>query len=156
MQRRTKIVATLGPATDDDDVLFEMCRAGLDVARINLSHGSQADHLRRLSKLREAAARSGHCVGALFDLAGPKIRIESFVEGRVQLIEGAEFTLDTALDPSAGTVDSVGVAYKELTADVVGGDTLLLNDGLLVLEVLEVRFRVELPTGEIGPAVAPR
>jgi pyruvate kinase len=139
MQRRTKIVATLGPATDDDDVLFEMCRAGLDVARINLSHGSQADHLRRWSKLREAAARSGRCVGALFDLADPKIRIESFVEGRVHLIEGAEFTLDTALDPSAGTVDSVGVAYKELTADVVGGDTLLLNDGLLVLEVLEVR-----------------
>ena len=139
MQRRTKIVATLGPATDDDDVLFEMCRAGLDVARINLSHGSQADHLLRLGKLREAAARSGRCVGALFDLAGPKIRIESFVEGRVQLIEGAEFTLDTALDPTAGTVDSVGVAYKELTVDVVAGDTLLLNDGLLVLEVLEVR-----------------
>ena len=139
MQRRTKIVATLGPATDDDDVLFEMCRAGLDVARINLSHGSQADHLLRLGKLREAAARSGRCVGALFDLAGPKIRIESFVEGRAQLIEGAEFTLDTALDPTAGTVDSVGVAYKELTVDVVAGDTLLLNDGLLVLEVLEVR-----------------
>ena len=150
MQRRTKIVATLGPATDDIDVLFEMCRAGLDVARINLSHGSQADHLRRLELLREAAVRAGRYVGVLFDLAGPKIRIESFREGRVQLIEGREFTLDTALDPAAGTVTEVGVAYKELTADVAAGDLLLLNDGLIVLEVREVagtRIRTRVVVG---------
>jgi pyruvate kinase len=150
MQRRTKIVATLGPATDDADVLFEMCQAGLDVARINLSHGTQADHLRRLTSLREAAARSGRYVGVLFDLAGPKIRIESFREDPVQLVEGQEFTLDTALDPAAGTVDAVGVAYKELTADVAAGDTLLLNDGLIVLEVAEVigtRIRTRVAVG---------
>lgn len=138
MQRRTKIVATLGPATDEPGVLAGMCEAGLDVARINLSHGSRDDHLRRLTALREAAAGAGRYVGVLFDLAGPKIRIESFREGPVQLVEGRKFTLDTALDPGAGTVDAVGVAYKELTADVAAGDTLLLNDGLIVLEVLEV------------------
>ena len=94
MLRRTKIVATLGPATDDVDVLFDMCRAGLDVARINFSHGKPADHLRRIELLREASLRAGRYVGILGDLAGPKIRIESFVDGKVTLIEGATFTLD--------------------------------------------------------------
>jgi pyruvate kinase len=103
-----------------------------------------------LTSLREAAARSGRYVGVLFDLAGPKIRIESFRDGPVQLVEGQEFTLDTALDPAAGTVDAVGVAYKELTADVAAGDTLLLNDGLIVLEVAEVigtRIRTRVAVG---------
>jgi len=138
MFRRTKIVATLGPATDDVDVLFEMCRAGLDVARINFSHGKADDHLRRIELLREASVRAGRYVAILGDLAGPKIRIESFVEGSVQLREGALFALDTALDKTAGNVREVGVAYKELVADVAAGDTLLLNDGLIVLEVLSV------------------
>ena len=138
MFRRTKIVATLGPATDDVDVLFEMCRAGLDVARINFSHGKADDHLRRIELLREASVRAGRYVAILGDLAGPKIRIESFVDGAVQLVEGALFALDTALDKTAGNLREVGVAYKELVADVAAGDTLLLNDGLIVLEVLSV------------------
>ena len=138
MLRRTKIVATLGPATDDVDVLFEMCRAGLDVARINFSHGKAQDHLRRIELLREASVRAGRYVAILGDLAGPKIRIESFVDGAVQLVEGAPFALDTALDKTAGNVREVGVAYKELVADVAAGDTLLLNDGLIVLDVLSV------------------
>jgi len=96
--RRTKIVATLGPATDDVDVLLEMCHAGLDVARINFSHGAHADHLRRIELLREASVRAGRYVAILGDLAGPKIRIESFVDGAVQLAEGQPFALDTALD----------------------------------------------------------
>ena len=137
--RRTKIVATLGPATDDVDVLLEMCRAGLDVARINFSHGTQADHLRRVELLKEASIRAGRYVAILGDLAGPKIRIESFVDGSVQLVDGQPFALDTALDKKAGTVREVGVAYKELVADVAAGDTLLLNDGLIVLEVLSVK-----------------
>jgi len=135
MIRRTKIVATLGPATDPPDVLFQMCRAGLDVARINFSHGNSVDHLRRIQALRAASALAGRYVAILGDLSGPKIRIESFIEGRVQLIEGAAFALDTALDPNMGTVSSVGIAYKELIKDVAVGDTLLLNDGLIVLEV---------------------
>jgi pyruvate kinase len=136
--RRTKIVATLGPATDDVDVLLEMCHAGLDVARINFSHGAHADHLRRIELLREASVRAGRYVAILGDLAGPKIRIESFVDGAVQLAEGQPFALDTALDKKAGNSREVGVAYKELVADVTAGDTLLLNDGLIVLEVLSV------------------
>ena len=150
MQRRTKIVATLGPATDDLDILTEMCRAGLDVARVNFSHGKHADHLRRIEALREAARRTGRHVAILCDLAGPKIRIESFRDGKVELVDGAEFTLDTALDPAAGTALAVGVAYKELTVDVAAGDTLLLNDGLIVLEVLEVsgtRIRTRVVAG---------
>ena len=138
MLRRTKIVATLGPATDELDVLIDMCRAGLDVARVNFSHGAVEDHLRRIELLRTASARAGRYVAILGDLAGPKIRIESFVDGAVQLVEGQPFVLDTALEKRAGTIDSVGVAYKELTADVFAGDTLLLNDGLIVLEVTEV------------------
>ncbi|MBM4212896.1 MAG: pyruvate kinase [Gammaproteobacteria bacterium] len=137
--RRTKIVATLGPATDELDVLVEMCQAGLDVARINFSHGTQQDHLRRLELLREATRRTERYVAVLGDLSGPKIRIESFVTGAVQLVEGQAFALDTALDKKAGNEREVGVAYKELVADVAAGDTLLLNDGLIVLDVLSVQ-----------------
>lgn len=135
MQRRSKIVATLGPATDDLDILTQMCQAGLDVARVNFSHGTQADHLRRVELLREASRRARRYVAILGDLAGPKIRIESFREGKVQLVEGAQFVLDTELDAAEGSIESVGVAYKNLIADVVAGDVLLLNDGLIVLEI---------------------
>jgi pyruvate kinase len=150
MLRRTKIVATLGPSTDAPDVLIEMCRAGLDVARLNFSHGTRDDHLRRLDMLRDASVRTGRFVGVLGDLAGPKIRIESFRDGKVQLVEGARFTLDTALDPKCGTIDEVGVAYKDLPKDVVAGDTLLLNDGLIVLSVRRVvgsRIETEVVVG---------
>ncbi|MBM4191523.1 MAG: pyruvate kinase [Gammaproteobacteria bacterium] len=137
--RRTKIVATLGPATDDVDVLTQMCHAGLDVARINFSHGTHQDHLRRIELLREASVRAGRYVAVLGDLAGPKIRIESFVDGAVQLVDGQPFALDTALDKSAGNSREVGVTYKALVADVMAGDALLLNDGLIILEVLSVK-----------------
>jgi pyruvate kinase len=139
MLRRTKIVATLGPATDDLDTLVEMCRAGLDVARVNFSHGGQQDHLRRIDLLREASRRAGRYVAVLGDLAGPKIRIESFAAGPVMLRDGQAFALDTALEKNAGNEREVGVAYKELVVDVAAGDTLLLNDGLIVLEVLAVQ-----------------
>ncbi len=138
MLRRTKIVATLGPATDSPDALWEMCRAGLDVARINFSHGNHEDHLRRLSMLREASMRAGRYVAILGDLAGPKIRIESFRDGPIQLVEGARFALDTEHDPKGGNIDVVGVAYKDLPQDVKAGDSLLLNDGLIVLDILSV------------------
>jgi pyruvate kinase len=136
--RRAKIVATLGPATDDLEVLTQMMRAGLDVVRLNASHGTVADRRRRLTQVREAAQRADRCVGVLLDLAGPKIRIECFRDGSVQLSEGAPFTLDTALDPKGGTAQGVGVAYKNLPQDVASGDTLLLNDGQIVLDVVAV------------------
>jgi len=136
--RRTKIVATLGPATDSPEVIAGMIAAGLDVARINFSHGTRDSQRKRVEMVRNAARQAGRYVGLLADLAGPKIRIESFREGSVHLAEGAPFALDTTLDPQAGNLDEVGCAYKELPKDVHKGDTLLLNDGQIVLEVEQV------------------
>jgi pyruvate kinase len=136
--RRTKIVATAGPATDDLNVLTTMMREGLDVVRLNASHGTVEDRRRRLALVREAARISDRSVGILLDLSGPKIRIECFREGRVNLQEGQHFTLDTAMDPKGGTIEAVGCAYKDLPKDVSAGDVLLLNDGQIVLEVERV------------------
>jgi len=133
--RRTKIVATLGPATDDQKVLTDMVRAGVDVVRINFSHGARADHARRLDLVRTAAAQAGRYVGVLGDLAGPKIRIERFLTGKVELVEGADFALDASLAVDAGTDHTVGIAYKKLPSDVRAGDVLLLNDGQISLQV---------------------
>ncbi len=99
MQRRTKIVATLGPSTDDPAVLAAMIQAGADVVRVNFSHGSAAEHAGRIAAARKAAASLGRDVGVLGDLRGPKIRIERFAEGRVTLLEGDAFILDASLDP---------------------------------------------------------
>ena len=136
--RRTKIVATAGPATDDPAVLSEALRAGVDVVRLNASHGNREDLRRRLALVREASLRANECVGVLLDLGGPKIRIEGFAAGRVQLEDGQPFTLDTAMDPRAGTASAVGVAYKDLPRDVTAGDVLLLSDGQIVLDVERV------------------
>jgi pyruvate kinase len=136
--RRTKIVVTLGPATDDPAVFDRMVEEGADVARINASHGTQADHLRRLEQVRAAARRADRSIGVLMDLGGPKIRIEGFRDGPVRLEEGQPFALDTALGPKAGTVEEVGVAYRDLPRDVSAGDALLLADGQIVLDVVAV------------------
>jgi len=111
--RRTKIVATLGPATDDMAVLSDMVRAGVDVVRLNFSHGAVADHARRAERVREAARQAGRYVGVLGDLQGPKIRIDRFAAGKVQLEDGAEFTLDASLGVDAGSESSVGIERKE-------------------------------------------
>jgi len=136
--RRTKIVATAGPATDDPVVLTDMLRAGVGVVRLNASHGTRDDLKRRLALVRESVKQANECVGVLLDLGGPKIRIEGFIGGRIQLAEGQTFTLDTAMDPKAGTAQAVGVAYKNLPNDVAAGDTLLLSDGQIVMDVEEV------------------
>lgn len=138
MPRRTKIVATLGPATDVPDVLERIIRAGVDVVRLNYSHGEAADHQARAQALREAAGRVGRDVGVLADLQGPKIRIDRFRDGAVTLAEGDAFCLDAALDPTAGDRERVGVAYKHLPDDVGSGDLLLLNDGLITMRVEQV------------------
>jgi pyruvate kinase len=137
--RRTKIVATLGPATDDPAVLAEMMRAGLDVARINFSHGGKDEQRRRIVAIRAAAEAVGRPIGILADLSGPKIRIESFENGKIMLFEDQPFALDIALDPAAGNEREVGCAYKDLVKDVKAGDTLLLADGYIVLEVTAVK-----------------
>ena len=138
MPRRTKIVATLGPATDEQHVLDDMIQAGMDVVRVNFSHGTHADHIRRAGNVRNRARAHGHQVGVLADLQGPKIRIERFREGWATLVEGAHFILDAALAADAGDIERVGITYKELPEDVGRGDTLLLDDGMLVLWVEEV------------------
>ncbi|WP_018862626.1 MULTISPECIES: pyruvate kinase [unclassified Thioalkalivibrio] len=133
--RRTKIVATLGPATDTDEAMEAIIRAGVDVVRLNFSHGDPDDHRARLKRLRAAADRAGRCVGVLGDLQGPKIRIDRFSEGRVHLQEGASFALDADLDRDAGDATQVGLTYKELPQDVRPDDILLLDDGRIVLKV---------------------
>ncbi len=135
MARRTKIVATLGPATDNERALDDLMVAGVDLVRVNFSHGSFEDHAKRIAGTRAAAARAGRVVGILGDLRGPKVRIERFATGKAMLIDGESFTLDPAFDPTAGTDRIVGVAYESLPRDVRFGDTLLLNDGLISLEV---------------------
>jgi pyruvate kinase len=136
--RRTKIVATLGPATDDETVLAAMMRVGTDVVRVNFSHGKAEDHARRIEIARAAAASVDRYVGVLGDLQGPKIRIERFAAGRITLSEGETFLLDVSLDPADGSARAVGVAYKDLPRDVRAGDVLLLDDGQVVLEVEKV------------------
>ena len=135
MSRRTKIVATLGPATDNDRAMDDLLQSGADLVRVNFSHGSFNEHGQRIARARASAARAGRVVGILGDLRGPKVRIERFASGKAMLIDGDSFTLDPAFDPTAGTDRIVGVAYESLPRDVRKGDTLLLNDGLISLEV---------------------
>jgi pyruvate kinase len=150
VHRRTKIVTTLGPATDDPAVLSALIRAGADVVRMNFSHGRPEEHARRMELVREAAASVDRYVGVLGDLRGPKIRIERFAAGPVTLDEEQPFVLDVSLDPGAGTVKAVGVAYKELPRDVRPHDMLLLDDGHIVLDVERVdgpRIHTRVRTG---------
>ncbi|NRF66680.1 pyruvate kinase [Aquincola sp. S2] len=138
MSRATKIVATLGPASSDPEVLERLLRAGVDVVRLNFSHGKAQDHIDRARLVRETAERVGKPVALMADLQGPKIRVGKFEEGKVMLVPGAPFILD-ASRTEPGNVDIVGLDYKELPRDVRPGDLLLLNDGLLVLTVDSVR-----------------
>jgi pyruvate kinase len=154
LRRRTKIVATLGPASDAPGVLEDMIRHGADVLRVNFSHGEPADHRRRVQRAREAAASVGKHVALLGDLQGPKIRIERFAGGRTVLTEGAEFVLDPDLDPHDGTDRGVGITYPELAKDVRPGDELILGDGQIELAVTAVEGRRVvsrvLTGGEVG------
>jgi pyruvate kinase len=154
--RRAKIVATVGPATDDLEVLKQMMHAGLDVVRLNASHGTTEDRRRRLALVREAAKACDKCIGVLLDLGGPKIRIEGFRDGPIHLKEGAIFSLDTTLDPKAGTEQCVGVAYKNLPKDVSSGDSLLLADGQIVLDVLRVTGTVVETRVRVGGPLSDR
>lgn len=135
MSRRTKILATLGPSTDDPAVLRRILAAGVDAVRLNYSHGRAEDHARRAAAVRKTALEMGLDIGILADLQGPKIRIESFAAGPVELVEGQPFALDTALGANAGDQHVVGCAYPELPRDVQQGDVLLLNDGAISLRV---------------------
>ncbi|QHS10935.1 pyruvate kinase [Sinimarinibacterium sp. NLF-5-8] len=154
--RRTKILATLGPATDDADTLKRMISAGLDAVRLNFSHGSADDHRQRARRVRQVAQELGVDVAILADLQGPKIRIESFANEAVTLTDGARFVLDTAHPPHAGTAEIVGCAYAELPQDVRAGDRLLLNDGAIRLRVDEVRGTQVICTVRVGGVLSNR
>jgi pyruvate kinase len=136
--RATKIVATLGPSSNQPDILEKMIAAGVNVVRLNFSHGTAEDHIKLAGLVREAAQRVGREVAIMADLQGPKIRVGKFTEGKVMLVGGEKFVLD-ASRTEPGDIKGVGLDYKELPRDVKAGDVLLLNDGLIVLTVDAVR-----------------
>ena len=131
--RATKIVATLGPATDSPQKIEQLISAGVDVVRLNFSHGTAKEHIQRASWVHEAAHRLERDVGVMVDLQGPKIRIGKFENGQIELVANAEFILD--LDCKLGNQNRVGLDYRQLIDDVSDEDILLLNDGHIVLQV---------------------
>ncbi|MDC0390182.1 pyruvate kinase [Candidatus Thioglobus sp.] len=139
MIRRTKILATLGPATDRPGVLESILKAGVNVVRINFSHGSEEEHLGRVKAVRNWAEANDTYVGVLMDLQGPKIRIASFKDGiKITLNNGDSFALDAEKDKLSGDQASVGIAYKTLPQEVKPGNILILDDGKIVLEVSDI------------------
>ncbi len=134
--RRAKIVCTLGPAVSSPERIRELVDAGMDVARLNLSHGEYADHEKIYQEIRRASDETGHAVGILVDLQGPKIRTTRFSGGPVELVNGAEFTITTR--EVDGSVSEVGTTYKGLPGDVNPGDALLIDDGKVALQAVEV------------------
>ena len=137
--RRTKIIATLGPATDEISVLEKLLSAGVDVVRLNFSHGEEGDHIKRASMVRDVSKKLGRHIGILADLQGPKIRIGRFKQGNIQLAEHATFTIDINLDSKAGDQHQVGCSYSALAADLTVGNRLMLDDGRIVLEVDSIK-----------------
>ena len=137
MLRSTKIVATLGPASSDPAILERMVRAGVDVVRLNFSHGTAEDHLARAALVKEIARKTGRTVAIMCDLQGPKIRVGKFKDGRVTLAKGQTFVLDAGCE--LGDETRAGLDYKELPRDVSEGAVLLLDDGKIVLDVTAVR-----------------
>ncbi|SMG01673.1 pyruvate kinase [Burkholderia singularis] len=136
MHRATKIVATIGPASSSPEVLLQMMQAGLDVVRLNFSHGSADDHRARAEMVRDAARKVGREIAIMADLQGPKIRVGKFEAGKTMLTPGQPFILDAGCE--LGSDERVGLDYKELPRDLKPGDVLLLNDGLIVLKVERV------------------
>ena len=149
IRRATKIVATLGPASSDPEMLEALIRAGVDVVRLNFSHGKAQDHIDRARLVREAAQRAGREVAIMADLQGPKIRVGKFADGKVFLEQGQKFILDAART-ELGDIDAVGLDYKALPEEVKAGDVLLLNDGLIVITVDAVRGQQVHTTVKLG------
>jgi len=138
MLRRTKIVATLGPATDSKESLAAIIKAGVDVTRLNFSHGSAEEHIERARRVRETAAEQGRFVALLGDLQGPKLRVARFRDNKVFLKAGQTFVLDARMDKDGGDEHAVGIDYEQLINDVKPGDILVLDDGRIEMEVQSV------------------
>ena len=148
MHRATKIVATIGPASSDLSTLTRMIAAGVDVVRLNFSHGKAQDHIDRASLVRQAAVACGREVAIMADLQGPKIRVGKFENGQIELVDGDQFILDAACE--LGNQERAGLDYKELPRDLKPADVLLLNDGLIVLVVDKVIGSAIYTTVKIG------
>ncbi|MEI7443580.1 MAG: pyruvate kinase [Burkholderiales bacterium] len=154
MPRATKIVATLGPSSTDPAVLEKMILSGVNVVRVNFSHGTADEHTAVVERVREVAVRLGRDIGVLADLQGPKIRIGKFAAGKVTLVEGDRFTFD--VDCELGDETRVGLDYKDLVHDVKRGDTLLLNDGRMIMVVDRVTDRTIECTVTLGGVLSNR
>ncbi|MEP0073004.1 MAG: pyruvate kinase [Marinomonas sp.] len=139
MTRRTKIVATLGPASSSPEMIENLILAGANVFRLNFSHGQPEDHINRAEVVRAMAKKNNRHIAILGDLQGPKIRIARFKDTKVELKDGAQFILDVGFDKNAGDESRVGIDYPQLAEDSEPGNVLLLDDGRVVLEVLEVK-----------------
>lgn len=137
--RRTKIVVTLGPSTDDPAILTKMIEAGVDVVRVNFSHGKTEEQKKRIELARSCALKAQKTIGVLADLQGPKIRVSKFKSGSISLSPEQEFILDAHLGNEEGTEHTVGIDYKQLPEDVKSNDTLLLDDGKIVLTVEKIK-----------------
>ena len=132
--RKTKIICTLGPASEEDAVLRQLMEAGMDVARFNFSHSTQADHKRRFQQVDRLRRELGLPVATLLDTRGPEIRVGLFAEGRIQLEKGERFTLTT--EEITGTRERASITYKNLPRDIVDGCRILIDDGLIEMQVL--------------------
>ena len=137
MFRKTKIVCTLGPATDDEKVMRSLIEEGMNVARFNFSHGSHEEQLGRLNQLKKLRTELGCPVAALLDTKGPEIRLREFADGREELEDGQLFTLTS--EEIIGDHTRVSITYKDLADDLKAGDHVLIDDGLIAMEVVEIR-----------------
>ncbi len=156
VHRRTKIVATIGPGSESDTMLGKLIAAGVNVFRLNFSHGSAEHHAEVARRIRRAANLAGQYVGILADLQGPKIRVSTFRDGSVELEAGDRFILDANIGEGEGTIRSVGLDYPELPHHVTRGDTLLLDDGRLRLRVDDVEGTAVTCTVVIGGKLSSR
>jgi pyruvate kinase len=155
-KRQTKIIVTLGPATDDPVVMRGMMEAGAEIFRINMSHGSPEDQMERARLVRQVAGEVGMEVAILVDLQGPKIRVETFRHDRIELQAGDRFILDASDDPELGSQEKVGITYKGLPGDVNPGDLLLLDDGMVTMWVREIRGDQVVCEVEVGGGLSSR
>ena len=148
--RTTKIITTLGPSTDSEQAIIDLIDAGVDVVRMNFSHGDAKEQLWRAQLVRKVSKQKRYHIGILGDLQGPKIRIQRFVNGQVELEAGQGFTLDAQLAQNAGDENRVGISYANLHKDVKKGDELLLDDGRITLEVEQVKDQKIVSTVKVG------
>ena len=135
--RKTKIICTLGPATDDEEILRQLMRNGMNVARVNFSHGTHAEQKKRIERFKKIRDELQLPVALLLDTKGPEIRIKTFSKGKITLSAGEQFTLTT--DEVEGTDKIVSVTYKDLNKDLKAGDTVLIDDGLIELNVIRIQ-----------------